>query len=116
MEELSGSSYSPSISGSEGKHEHEISFRSTRSYCSQMSISSQGSAKDITDVVVRKHRKGSTRLNKRDHLAKARKLRKLTVNRTVTTTCITNKLPEPQMPVVTSDSNILMDMGSCNRF
>ena len=110
MEELSGSSYSPSIhSGSEGNP--EVSFVSTRSHCSQMSISSQGSTKDISDAVIIKHRKGVGRLSKRFHLSQARKLRTAS-KKGASTTCISIPAAETPMPVATSDTNILINLGT----
>ena len=111
MEELSDSSYSPSIhSGSECNPEIDVAFMSTRSHCSQMSISSQGSATLISDAVDIKHKARSGRLSRRKHLAKGRKLimgrRKLAAR----TTCVSGPTSDPAMPVACSDTNILMNL------
>ena len=108
MAESTGSSYSPSIhSGSEGKEVLEVSFFSTRSQGSQMSISSQGSAHELVDLNVRQKRKAFSQVNKRRLLAKARKR-----SSRVPTSSKYIPAAESPIPVESLDTNILLSLGT----
>ena len=109
-------SYSPSVhSDSQDNPELEVSFMSTRSHCSQMSISSQGSAKDITDVVVRKHKTKSGKLSRRKHLGRFAKTSATTKKRSspvVPTSSQFVPATETPLPVASSETNVVMSIGT----
>ena len=78
-----------------------------------MSISSQGSAKDITDVVVRKHRTKSGKLSRRKHLGRFAKTRATTKKSPVVPTS-SQFVPaiEIPLPAASSETNVVMSIGT----
>ena len=110
--EYRGSSYSPSIhSGSQCQGDLEVSFISTRSHCSQMSISSQGSASFPKNVPKKNPGVGV----RRKMMAKLTRFQKTRVaKRLAEMPSSSGFVPaaDTPLPEISTDSNVLINLRS----